>query len=200
MYTGVSTIFQESPESYFILCDSAFSLVAALPSEAEIIHSFLQFSSLNVRIGLTLTVINNITVMQKLCSIPWRDLKTEHPSQQYTFQSMLYSQTWVTLSPLCFRSNNIEASCFPLFFMTKGEDFPPGSLRYWNHQAFSLSFLPLNLACCFHPVVLNLWALGSSTKSVPRLPWNSQAPGILSTCLRFCTTKVEKAGRGEPSG
>lgn len=44
MFTGVSTIFQESPESYFILCGFGFSFFVSLPSEATIIHSFLQSS------------------------------------------------------------------------------------------------------------------------------------------------------------
>lgn len=70
MFTGVSTIFQENPESYFILCDSGFSFFVSLPSEITVIHSFFSLPSLNVRIGLTLTVMNIITVMQKYCPIP----------------------------------------------------------------------------------------------------------------------------------
>lgn len=42
MFTGVSTIFQESPESYYVLCGSGFSFFASPPSEAAIIHRFLQ--------------------------------------------------------------------------------------------------------------------------------------------------------------
>lgn len=44
MFTGVSTIFQESPESYFILCVSGFSFFVSLPSEVTISHYFLQSS------------------------------------------------------------------------------------------------------------------------------------------------------------
>lgn len=162
---------------------------------------FFSLPRLNIRIRLVLTVMNNSMVMPKISPSPGSIPKTQPPLQQCAIQSKFSSQTGVSLfSFFFFNRCNIETSYLSLLFMTEGENIPPESLGYTNHQTISPSFLSLNSASCFHPIVQNLRALGSSTKSVPRLLWNQPSSRNPTYIFKVSYNKEGKEGKVELTG